>query len=61
MSPRSTAAPDRPDVALSLTVVRYTDGPDKCTVFPPDASGDVRMATWLSADRTDFVSLEAMQ
>jgi len=48
-------------VELSLTVVRYADGPDRCTIHPPDASGDERMATWLSADREAFVGSEAMR
>jgi len=54
-------AADRPDVALSLTVVRYADGPDRCTVYPPETSGDARMSTWLSADRSVFVDLASMQ
>ena len=51
-------ASDRPDVELSLTVVRYTDTADRCTVHPADAAGDRRMSTWLSADRSAFVDLE---
>ena len=57
----ATAATDRPDVELSLTVVRYADGPDRCTVYPPETSGDARMSTWLSADRSVFVDLASMQ
>ena len=49
---------DRPDVELALTVVRYTDSPDRCTVYPPGAAGDTRMSTWLSADRSAFVDLD---
>ena len=54
-------AADRADVELSLTVVRYTDGPDRCTVYPPETSGDARMSTWLSADRDVFVDITAMR
>jgi len=52
---------DRPDVSLSLTVVRYADGPDRATLYPPEASGDARMSTWLTADRGAFVDLQSMQ
>jgi len=51
-------AGDRPDVELALTVVRYADSPDRCTVYPPGADGDARMSTWLSADRSAFVELD---
>ncbi|WP_262180878.1 DUF7511 domain-containing protein [Haloarcula laminariae] len=54
-------APDRPDVELSLTVVRYADGPDRCTIYPPEATGDARLSTWLSADYEAAVELSAMQ
>ncbi|MBX0287306.1 DUF7511 domain-containing protein [Haloarcula salinisoli] len=57
----ATAATDRPAVDLSLTVVRYADGPDRCTIYPPDATGDVRMSTWLSVDYGAVVDLTSMQ
>jgi len=57
----ATAATDRPDVELSLTVVRYSDGPNRCTIYPPDATGDERMATWLSVDYGALVDLASMQ
>ena len=44
---------------LALTVVRYTDRPDRCTVYPPDASGDARMSRWLTVDRAACVDLAA--
>jgi len=53
------ATTDRPDVDLALTVVRYADSADRCTIYPPGAAGDRRMATWLSADRAAFVDLDA--
>ena len=52
-------AVDRPDVELALTVVRYANGPDRCTIYPPGTDGDARMSTWLSADRSAFVDLDA--
>ncbi|WP_245180724.1 DUF7511 domain-containing protein [Haloarcula amylovorans] len=54
-------SPERADVELSMTVVQYTDGPDRCTVYPPGLSGVARMSTWLSADRSAFVDLDGMQ
>jgi hypothetical protein len=55
------ATTHRSDAGLSLTVVRYTDGPDRCTLHPPDASGDARLSTWLSANRSAFAPLDAMR
>jgi len=52
---------DRPDVELSLTVVRYEDEPDRCTIYPPSATGDARLSTWLSADYEAVVDLATMQ
>lgn len=46
---------------LTLTVVRYTDRPDRCTVYPPDASGDARMSTWLTVDRAACVDLDTFR
>ncbi|MDS0283651.1 DUF7511 domain-containing protein [Haloarcula onubensis] len=57
----ASAATDRPDVELALTVVRYADGPDRCTMYPPDLTGDARLSTWLSADHGVFVDLAAMR
>ena len=54
-------ATDRPDVELSLTVVRYDDGADRCTVYPPNATGDSRLSTWLSVDYEAVVDLATMQ
>jgi len=54
-------ATDRPDVELSLTVVRYEDGPDRCTVYPPNATGDAQLSTWLSVDYEAVVDLATMQ
>lgn len=51
--------PLEPPNHLECTVVRYRDRPDRCTVFPPDASGIERLSTWLSVDRDSMRSLEA--
>jgi len=52
---------ERSDLRLSLTVVRYTDRPDRCTVYPPDASGDARMAEWITVNREVCVDLGPMR
>ena len=64
MSPESTRlteVPDDRDVELSMTVVQYSDGPDRCTIYPPGLSGVARMSTWLSADRSLFVDIDSIQ
>jgi len=53
--------PAEQSVELSLTVVRYADGPDRCTIYPPNATGDARMATWLTADRAAFVDCHSVR
>jgi hypothetical protein len=57
------ASQKRPEssTALTSTVVRYTDRPDRCTVYPPEASGDARLSTWLTVDSTVCVALESMR
>ncbi|QIO23625.1 hypothetical protein [Haloarcula sp. JP-L23] len=55
------SGPGDPDVELSLTVVQYSDGPDRCTIYPPGLSGVPRMSTWLTADRSAFVALDEMR
>ncbi|PSP85820.1 hypothetical protein BRC96_01140 [Halobacteriales archaeon QS_6_64_34] len=57
----AAADTDRPDVELSMTVVRYADRPDRCTIYPPEATGDARMSTWLSGNYGAFVALAGMQ
>jgi|GEM_PF-1057134 len=46
---------------LRHEVVSYPDGPDRCTIFPPDATGVTRMSTWLTADSDAFVDLAAVR
>ncbi|WP_225334752.1 DUF7511 domain-containing protein [Halomicrobium urmianum] len=46
---------------LTMTVVTYADAPDRCTVSPPGLSGDARMSTWLSVDRSSVVSRREMR
>lgn len=57
----SDARRRRGDLDLHLTVVEYSDRPDRCTVYPPGLTSVERMATWLSADRSAFVSLQSMR
>ena len=46
---------------LRLTVVRYSDGPDRCTIYPRGLAGDARLTTWLSADRSLLVDAAEMR
>lgn len=46
---------------LRREVVSYPDAPDRCTIFPPDATGVARMSTWLTADRDAFVDLATVR
>ena len=44
---------------LDSVLVRYSDAPNRRTVYPPGLSGVARMSTWLTADADAFVDLEA--
>ncbi|PSQ11316.1 hypothetical protein BRC99_06555 [Halobacteriales archaeon QS_7_69_60] len=44
-------------IDLEATLVRYEDGPDRLTVYPPGLSGVARMSTWLTADADAFRDL----
>lgn len=46
---------------LRHEIVSYPDRPDRCTIFPPGATGVTRMSTWLTADRDAFVDLAAVR
>lgn len=46
----------RPE-ALTMTVVRRADGADRCTIYPPEATGIARMSTWISVDRSAVIDL----
>lgn len=48
-------APSPPSQPLEAIVVRYQDGPDRCTITPKDCSDAERLTTWLSADLDLFV------
>lgn len=43
---------------LASTLVENPDSADRCTVFPPEATGVERMSTWLTADAAAFVDLD---
>ncbi|MFA9416595.1 hypothetical protein [Natrinema sp. HArc-T2] len=47
--------------ALESTVVRYEDGPDRCTIAPRECSEPERLTTWLSADLDMVVDLDEMR
>lgn len=48
----------RPPIDLEAIVVRYEDGPDRCTIAPRDCPDEAKLTTWLSADVATFVDLE---
>jgi len=56
----STLDVDGPSPAgqpLEAIVVRYQDGPDRCTIAPKACSDAERLTTWLSADLDLFVDV----
>lgn len=56
---RTDPAERPPPIRLRTRTVEYDGRPDRCTVYPADATGVERMSTWLSADADVFVSLAA--
>jgi len=52
---------DRRQFDLQMTVVHDDDGPDRATMFPPDADECERTTTWLSANRSAFEALDSMR
>ena len=46
---------------LASTLVTYTDGADRRTVYPPGLSSVARMSTWFTADDDAFVELSRMR
>lgn len=46
---------------LSLTVVRYSDGPNRCTISPSTVTGDARLTTWISVNQSVVVDLAEMR
>ncbi|MFB6072421.1 MAG: hypothetical protein ABEJ88_05570 [Halobacterium sp.] len=48
--------PDDPSY-LSATVVRYENGPDRCTVSPENPDSDRQLTAWLSVDADVVVAL----
>lgn len=52
---------DHDAVALESTIVRYEDGPDRCTIAPRECSESERVTTWLSADLETVADLDEMR
>ncbi len=46
---------------LSSLVVEYDGRPDRCTIYPAEASRIDRMASWMTADADAFVPLDGME
>lgn len=57
--PEPTNARDPPE--LSMTVVEYTDEPDRCTVSPRGLSGSARLSTWITVNQSVVVDLTAIR
>lgn len=53
---RTVAA--RQSFELSSVVVQYEGKPNRCTIYPTEASRLDRMASWISADADLFVPLD---
>lgn len=51
-------AATRDQLTLEAVVVRYEDGPDRCTIAPRDCPDEAKLTTWLSADVATVVDLE---
>lgn len=46
---------------LKHRTLSRSDAPNRCTVFPAEASGVPRMSTWLTVDAGCLVDLERMR
>lgn len=46
---------------LASRTVRRSDGPDRTTIYPADATGVPRMSTWLSVNTSCVVGLESVR
>jgi hypothetical protein len=58
---RDPASAAHPASDLRFVSVEYDDGPDRCTIHPPDPDPATVTTTWLTADRGDFVDLSARE
>ena len=52
---------DHDTVALKSTVVRYEDGPDRCTIAPRECSEAEQSTRWISTDAEAVVDLDEMR
>ncbi|MFD1563080.1 hypothetical protein ACFR99_05920 [Haloarchaeobius amylolyticus] len=52
---------DHETVTLESTVVRYEDGPDRCTIAPRECSETERVTRWLSANLEAVVDLDELR
>jgi hypothetical protein len=57
----ATVERTQPSHDLSMTVVEYTDEPDRCTVSPRGLSGVAKLSTWITVDRSVVVDLDTMR
>ncbi|MDY6818576.1 MAG: hypothetical protein SVG88_07940 [Halobacteriales archaeon] len=52
---------EHPATALRTMTVEYTDRPDQRTICPRGITRNQLMATWITADASDFVDLKSMR
>ncbi len=55
---QNVAAPQ--SFELSSVVVEYDGEPNRCTIYPTEATRLERMASWITADADAFVPLDEM-
>ncbi|WP_266079140.1 DUF7511 domain-containing protein [Haladaptatus caseinilyticus] len=54
------SATDQQSFELSSIVVEYDGKPNRCTIYPTEATRLQRMASWMTADADAFVALDEM-
>ena len=52
---------DQDTLTLESTVVRYEDGPDRCTIAPRECSEIERLTKWMSVDLEAVVDLDELR
>lgn len=46
---------------LRADIAEREHGPDECTIWPHNASGNALLTEWITAEEGSFVSLEEMR
>lgn len=58
--PTDESPSDRP-ADLRAVVEEHDDGPDECTLFPPEADDESLVAEWITAEEGSYVALGEMR